>query len=118
MKFWLVVHQSQKSILYMLLTLVMHPLLECSFLPRENGHIGVDVTIIALRLSVLLSYLCSCLGISLTCLSFTFVLQQIENVFEQLISKIEPADFDPRPFLKQLNVLGRYEPIKRSILTN
>jgi hypothetical protein len=58
--------------------------------------------------------------ISLTCLSFTYVLQQIENVFDQLISKIEQADpdFDPRPFLKQLNVLGRYEPIKRSILAN
>jgi hypothetical protein len=49
MEFWLVVHQSQKSIVYMLLTLVMHPLLECSFLPWENGHTGVDVTIIAFK---------------------------------------------------------------------
>ncbi|XP_066394087.1 histone-lysine N-methyltransferase ASHH3-like isoform X2 [Miscanthus floridulus] len=43
------------------------------------------------------------------------LIEQIENVFEQLISKIEPADFDPRPFLKQLNVLGRYKPIKRNV---
>ncbi|ONM54149.1 Histone-lysine N-methyltransferase, H3 lysine-36 and H4 lysine-20specific [Zea mays] len=46
--------------------------------------------------------------------------EQIENVFDQLISKIEQADpdFDPRPFLKQLNVLGRYEPIKRRMCLN
>jgi hypothetical protein len=43
--------------------------------------------------------------------------EQIENVFDQLISKIEQADpdFDPRFFLKQLNVLGRYKPVKRKV---
>jgi hypothetical protein len=49
--------------------------------------------------------------------SFTLDLQQAESVFfEQLISKIEAADFDPLPLLKQWNALGRYEAIKRSIL--
>ncbi|CAN6204118.1 unnamed protein product [Urochloa humidicola] len=42
--------------------------------------------------------------------------KQAENAFfEQLISKIEPADFDPRPLLKQWHALGRYEPIKRNV---
>ncbi|CAL5065014.1 unnamed protein product [Urochloa decumbens] len=42
--------------------------------------------------------------------------KQAENVFfEQLISKIEPADFDPLPLLKQFHALGRYEPIKRNV---
>ncbi|KAJ1289207.1 hypothetical protein BS78_02G146400 [Paspalum vaginatum] len=41
--------------------------------------------------------------------------KQIENVFEQLIGKIEPADFDPLPTLKKWNALGRYDPIKRNV---
>nr|CAB3453092.1 unnamed protein product [Digitaria exilis] len=45
--------------------------------------------------------------------SFTFVLQQVENVFDQLITKIEAAYFDPRPLMKRWNTLDRYEPIKR-----
>jgi len=40
---------------------------------------------------------------------------QVENVFEQLISKIEATDFDPRPLLTQCHALGRYEPIKRNV---
>ncbi|XP_062193646.1 histone-lysine N-methyltransferase ASHH3-like [Phragmites australis] len=40
--------------------------------------------------------------------------KQVENVFEELISKIEPAEFDLPPVLKQWK-LGYYVPIKRNV---